>query len=532
MDGFRQQVELAREVLPHENPQLLEMLLFRYEYKIIIVPQHYYFSVFVITQHTHTPNTNRGLVLDEIVELLLILPPEQKMMLMLGDQYGNNNNKESGRNEEELRRKKKEETIAEIAFQPTDMDEQLLYNASWKVGKKTKKTSAHAGGGVIQGDLDSDSDDSGEDTSEMMDLYSNYNDQWIEPQGDLAHWYSRGRFYKDAADVAPEKPKSPEKQPPPYPKTDEIQLWAHDWEEQSDDDELLTAKERLVEYSGIFEKGGYMEVGRELRRDRKTFEREKKEVLKRVAKTIKQQVEYHPSTEPAKGDIQDGFGVDDTTVTLLEPRRSYSSFSCCKCLCFLDSPIRFSDVNIPTKNATWILPKNKNKAMSLHVKNAHLAIHPFHWRWRALEMCCCGIGPWACLDSGTTSLSTHLDLFIDFHTNLHPSPPPDLPVVKINSVKVKFRDITPTTTESQGCCSCEPPKLDKDCMFFFLFFCFFFIMLKTTSCIDKKHKNSSNDKRLEDTTQKLGSERMVNCPTNLLFELYPWNVRMLFFIDC
>eukprot|EP01060_Flectonema_neradi_P038860 TRINITY_DN8298_c0_g1_i7.p1 TRINITY_DN8298_c0_g1~~TRINITY_DN8298_c0_g1_i7.p1 ORF type:complete len:492 (+),score=102.44 TRINITY_DN8298_c0_g1_i7:55-1530(+) len=430
MDSLRQQLDLAREFLPHENPQLLEMLLYR------------------------------GLVLDEIVELLLILPPDQKMMLLLGDTFGGN--KDAGRSEEELRKKKDEETVAEILFQPTDLDEQLVYGAAWKVGKKTKKTAAQSGGGVIQGDLDSDSDDSDEDASEMMNLYSDYNDQWIEPQGDLSHWYTRQRFYKDGGEV-PKQPRSPKKQPPAFPKTDEIQLWAHDWEEQSDDEELLSAKERLVDYSGIFEKGKYMEVGRELRRDQKTFNREKKEVLRRIAKTIKQQVEYHGTTEPAE-ERQDGFGVDDTTVTILEPKRSYTDICCYKCLCFLDSPIRFSDINIPTKTATWTLPKNnkKKQGMHLHIRNAHLAIHPFHWRWRALEMCCCGIGPWACLDSGATSISAHLDLLIDFDTNLHPSPPPDLPVVNIKKVKVNFTDITPTTNQSQGCCSCEPPTLDKE----------------------------------------------------------------------
>eukprot|EP01059_Diplonema_ambulator_P007639 TRINITY_DN17123_c0_g1_i2.p1 TRINITY_DN17123_c0_g1~~TRINITY_DN17123_c0_g1_i2.p1 ORF type:complete len:499 (+),score=73.18 TRINITY_DN17123_c0_g1_i2:102-1499(+) len=372
-----EELALLKEVLPNEDERLLEALLMQ------------------------------GLQSNDIVELFMMQPElmqEGVAADIMEDEPVYAPAVSGGRPEK-----------SDLIYQGLGLDEEEIYGAVWKAGGKHAEGATRSSGGVIQGEVDGDGDDF-ETEEEQSKFWKNYKDRWVLPRGGRAEWVSGGRLAAPAT-TQPVIPEEDLPQPPGAARTDEIALWAQDWEEESDDEELLLARDRLSPYSSVFE-NRTMDVGTELRKDLPSFYRERAEVLTRLVFAAKEHLEYkEPTGEPIDPP------ADNSIVMLLDPCSNGGELCCLRFVLANHSHVKVREFDV-NGGKDWRLPGKRPDGFEVKLKDVHAKLTPIDWRWRILS-CCCIPCPCQCTDQLQTSLTTTFNIKADLELHLHPAHPQD-----------------------------------------------------------------------------------------------------------
>ena len=405
----------------------------------------------------------------------------------------------------------------EFVFESLARDEDLLYNGTWRSEHSApqKKDNQPQGGVMLtEGAIDNEKE---ETEKEEVSFLETYRDRWVCPVGAKAEWMLEGQFGADAEELrakgaaaAGEEEDEVEQPPQVASLNEEVLLWRQDWAEESDEDELLEAHDRLHVYADVFGEGKYMEVGRELRKNPKVFRDEKTEVLSRVLLAAKEHLEFKKGggggsagggaaatvtlpTEPTAaaatdrsaspspqqagggagakkehGKVADGAGLDQTVVTLGNPCRQAFSLKCCSFLCGMDSNVHIAKLDADNKKNKWSLPEKHANGMLLDLKGVEVGLTPVKWRWQWKTClcceCCCD-----CRDQGTSEVAVRGDVAADIELSLHPAASERIPL-SFRKAKLGLRTVDAQT--QAGGCSCRKPFTPPRCLYPCMLCCF------------------------------------------------------------
>ena len=357
----------------------------------------------------------------------------------------------------------------DLVFDSLHLDEEMLYNATWKSEHGTHSQAdkpAAAPAGVIQGAPTADDNEEEECEEQAIAFLRSYHDTWIAPVGARATHMAGGRYYLNSADAEPTE-EEPAVDPQPAPTalpSEEVVLWSQDWEEASDEGELLTAHDRLQVYADVFEDGKYMEVGSELRKNPKVFATEKKEVLARVILAAREHLEHKPvSTEPtdetpspaaASSPSRSDAGIDRSVVTIADPCRDVMSLCCCNVFVAIDNQLRIAHLDAQDTRNEWKLPAKYKDGMFIGLKDVNVELTPIKWRWRLQSCCCFSVGPCVCRDSGSTTLRMGGDVDADLEISVHPAPVAGKSPVTFRESKLSLSKVAVATSNTRSCCEC------------------------------------------------------------------------------
>ncbi|KAJ9441706.1 hypothetical protein DIPPA_55965 [Diplonema papillatum] len=346
----------------------------------------------------------------------------------------------------------------DLVFETLELDNDCLYSAdAWKVPTGPNRPPA-VRWAAAQGDAAADS----RVYKEQAKFCAAFRDPWVQPRGARAAWYAGGRYEADAPQ-APESEEEGVQAPRQLPSTEEVALWAQDWEESSDDERLLVAAAEMQKYSKVFEAGAYLRVGQELRRDRSIFEREKAEVLSRVILLLQQTLVQRdavdkkaqstaPDAEPVSASPKPAAAEEHQA--LINP--GSFGFQCCCCwwVFATEDPIKISRLQVGGKN-DWELPPKKSAGMDMALRNIDVSLAPFRWHCRLSRFLCCRLGPCFCRDSGESTVSAKGDVQAEFEVNLSPVfVAAGVQPVTFEKNKLDLRTFSVSTTSSLPCCLC------------------------------------------------------------------------------
>eukprot|EP01063_Lacrimia_lanifica_P008973 TRINITY_DN16024_c0_g1_i1.p1 TRINITY_DN16024_c0_g1~~TRINITY_DN16024_c0_g1_i1.p1 ORF type:complete len:506 (+),score=119.22 TRINITY_DN16024_c0_g1_i1:103-1620(+) len=366
----------------------------------------------------------------------------------------------------------------QVVFETLEMNEDFLYDWGWKsiheADDAAVPQAAHEA--PLQGLADGADGAAGGDEGRDERFMLHHSDAWIEPMGERARWVAGGQCLPDAEGA----------QPPPednldfgalHPPSEEVAHWTQDWENESDDDELLDARTRLGVYADTFSENNCMRVATELRKNPRLFEAEKKEVLQRALLTATKTLLNHQpqaSTSPVAGsgaspDDSDAPGAAPAPIVLVHPFARVLELVGFRFLASVDAPVVFADLDLDNAENAWELPTDHPNATYMRLKDASFELSPLSWQCRGDKCCCVPCGPCFCTDMGVTTVKGKADIAALVDLYLHPTAqvPPT-----VYDLDVAVSELDVKTSGALGCCSCAPettapldiPIDNKNCM--------------------------------------------------------------------